>query len=93
MTVTCKFGNPCPVLILGTHSTAQHILLAHGHKIKNVTHYEELVAAVDRDAAVQNGDEVVLSRDEALVLQKLLSGWVVGPSAQAVIDKLRTVKA
>jgi hypothetical protein len=35
---------------------------------------------------------VVLSRDEVLILQKLLKGFVVGPSGRAVLDKLNAVK-
>ena len=75
--IECKFGNPCPGAKNMPHSTAQHFLLAYGRELQNHTHFQELEAAVDRDAA-QGGDGVVLSRDEVLILQKLLSGWVVG---------------
>jgi hypothetical protein len=86
----CKFCGPIPANGQ-PHSTAQHFLLVFGRYLENNTHYKELVAAVDRDAA-QGGDGIVLSKEEALILQRLLSGWVVGPSAQAVIDKLKSTR-
>jgi hypothetical protein len=35
---------------------------------------------------------ITLTKEEALILQKLLKGWVVGPSAQKVLDKLNAIK-
>lgn len=37
-------------------------------------------------------DGITLSKSEALILQKLVRGYVVGPSARAVLDKLNSVK-
>jgi hypothetical protein len=88
MTLRCKFGTNCPQ---GPHSTAQHLLKAHGYKIGFYSHYQEVLDAVNRDAA-QCGDGVVFTKTEALLLQKLVRGVVVGPSVQKALDKLNSVK-
>jgi Carboxypeptidase regulatory-like domain len=43
-------------------------------------------------AAVPTASGIVLTKSEVLILQKLLKGYVVGPSARAVLDKINAVK-
>jgi hypothetical protein len=35
---------------------------------------------------------IFLTNDEALILQKLLRGYVVGPAARKVLDKINSVE-
>lgn len=86
----CKFGTDC-IKRLGPHSTAQHFLSVHGYKIGFFNRYQEVLDAVNRDAA-QGGDGIVFTKGEALLLQKLVRGVVVGPSVQKALDKLNAVK-
>lgn len=76
------------------HTTLQHDLWIEERRIKDCCGYDVYYRMQEETNryAVFADSAVALTVEEALILQRLLKGYVVGPDARKVLDKINTVK-